>query len=295
MKLLVTGRHGQLAESLARQVPPEVELLFVARPEVDLAVPGSLAAAIRAQRPDVVVNAAAYTLVDQAEDEPELAQRINADAAGEAAAAAQEVGAAIVQISTDYVFDGTADRPYWENDPVRPLGIYGRTKLAGEEQVRAANPRHAILRTAWVYSPFGRNFVKSMLAAAETRPVLTVVNDQRGSPTSALDLADAIYALLAHSKRRGWPSLGATYHVAGTGVTSWCGLATCVMAEARALGLPAAEVQPIRTQDWPTRASRPTFSALDSSRFTAEIGFTMPRWEESVRDTVRQIAEAASA
>lgn len=296
MKVLVTGRRGQVARSLAEwaQGHPGIDLFFAGRPEIDLEQPGSLARVIGAHRPDVVVNAAAYTAVDQAEDEPELAQRINADAAGEAAGAAREAGAAIIQISTDYVFDGTAREPYRETDSVRPIGVYGRTKLLGEEQVRAANPRHVVLRTAWVYSPFGRNFVKSIIDMAQTRDRLTVVDDQQGSPTSALDLANAILMLIEHWREGKKTGLGQTYHVAGSGVASWCGLASAVMAECRQLGFPAVEVEPIRTENWPTRAARPAFSALDSGKFAAEVGFTMPPWQQSVRETVRRLAEVTA-
>jgi dTDP-4-dehydrorhamnose reductase len=264
-----------------------LDLRFAARPEIDLLQPGSLAAAIRRDRPDAIVNAAAYTAVDQAEDEPDLARRLNVEAAGEAAIAAAEVGASFVQISTDYVFDGNGSRPYGEHDPVRPLGVYGRTKLGGEERVRAAGGRFAILRTSWLYSPFGRNFVRTMMNAAKARPLLTVVDDQFGTPTSALELADAILALIDRGQ-----VTGGTYHVAGTGTTSWCGLAREVMAACRSLGLPAAEVRGIRTEDWPTRAERPRYSALDSGRFAEEVGFVMPPWQASVAQVVRQIAGA---
>jgi dTDP-4-dehydrorhamnose reductase len=168
------------------------EIISTARPAVDLEIPGSLAAHIRLVAPDAVVNAAAYTDVDRAEDEPDHAFRINADAAGEAAAAAREIGASIVHISTDYVFDGAGSVPYREDAPTHPVGVYGKSKLAGEEQVRAANPQSLIMRTAWLYSPFGRNFVRTMLRLASERPEIAVVDDQRGTPTSALDLADAI-------------------------------------------------------------------------------------------------------
>jgi dTDP-4-dehydrorhamnose reductase len=297
VRLLMTGRAGQLAQSLAHRAAgrADLELRFAARPQVDLAQPGSIAAAIRRERPDIVINAAAYTAVDEAEDHPEVAHRINADAAGEAAGAAAEVDAGIIQISTDYVFGGGGnDRPYRENDPMQPLGVYGRSKLAGEELVRAANPRHAILRTAWLYSPFGWNFVKSMVAAARARPVLTVVDDQHGSPTSALDLADAVLALVERWRGGTERAGGVTYHVAGSGVTSWCGLAEAVIGEGRQLGLPAAEVRPIRTEEWPTRAERPRYSALDSGKFAAEIGFSMPGWRTSVGLVVRQLAGEAA-
>lgn len=297
MKLLVTGCNGQLARCLALrgELHPEVQIHFVGRPSVNLEEVGSLASAIHDSCPDVVINTAAYTAVDQAEDEPERAQRINADAAGEAARAAEQSGAAIIQISTDYVFDGKARQPYGEESAVGPINVYGRTKLAGEEQVRAFNPRHTILRTAWVYSPFGRNFVKSMLSAARDRDRLTVVSDQFGSPTSAFDLADAILALARRWQGGGVVGLGKTYHVAGGGVTSWYGFACEVMAECRELGLPSAEVAAIGSAEWPTRAARPSWSALDSSRFADEVGFSMPLWERSLPIVVRQIVGAVPA
>lgn len=292
MKLLVTGRAGQLARSLAELVPDDeaIQLEFAARPDVDLAVPGSVARAIHAARPDVLVNAAAYTNVDGAEDEPELAFRINAAAAAEAATASAELGIPVVHISTDYVFDGAADRPYAETDPVNPVGVYGRSKAAGERSVADANPRHLILRTAWVYSPFGRNFVKTMLAAGGQRDRLDVVADQVGSPTSALELARGVLlaARAAHAGQR----LGEVYHLAGSGETSWSGLAEQVMREARALGLPAAEISPIGTQDWPTRAVRPRNSRLDSGKFAESFGFRMPDWRQSVAAVVTRLAEA---
>lgn len=296
MKLLVTGREGQLARSIAERVSgyPDLSVEFLSRPQADLAVPGSIAQGIRQSGAELVINAAAYTAVDQAEDEPELARRINADAAGEASEAAAAIGAAIIQVSTDYVFDGSATRPYREDDPVSPLGVYGRTKLSGEDQVRSANPRHAIVRTAWVYSPFGRNFVKSMMAAARDREVLTVVDDQVGSPTSALNLADAVLALADRWRQGKEIGLGSTYHVAGSGSTSWFGLAAHVMDQCRARGLPAARVEPIPTSGWPTRAERPRWSVLDSTRFASDLGFVMPDWKASVAEVVGRLASSSS-
>ena len=290
MKILVTGREGQLARGLAENAAahPELDLVFTSRAEADLSSSGSVAAAIAAVRPDLVVNAAAYTAVDKAEEEPALAFRINAEGAGEAAAAAREVGAAIIQVSTDYVFDGEADEPYDEGAPTNPLSVYGRSKLAGEEAVRAANPHHLILRTAWVYSPFGRNFVKTMVTAARGRDVLTVVGDQYGSPTSAPDLAQAILEI---AWRR--DALGRTYHLAGGGKASWFDLASEVMVHCRRLGVPAAEVQPILTADWPTAAIRPRNSALDSSHFTHDFGFALADWRESIGATVERLASEA--
>ena len=295
MRVLVTGKHGQLVRCLLETPSPTIEWLAIGRPEVDLVEPGSLAAVIRAARPDVVLNAAAYTAVDQAEAEPERAFRINADAAGEAAVAASELAIPIVQLSTDYVFDGTEQGAYRESAPTVPLGVYGRSKLAGEAQVRAANPDHLILRTAWVYSPFGSNFVKTMIRVAAQRDVLNVVDDQFGTPTSALDLAAGLVTAIERWAAGARTGLGDAFHLAGTGRTSWCSLASAVMDNCRRLGLPHAEVRPIATADWPTPAPRPHNSALDSSKFAADFGFTMPDWRVSVARVVERLAESPVA
>ena len=290
MRALVTGKHGQLVRSLLETPSPAIDWLVIGRLEIDLAQPGSLAAAIRAARPDIVINAAAYTAVDQAEAEPERAFRINADAAGEAASAARDLAIPIVQLSTDFVFDGTGQGAYCEGAPTVPLGVYGRSKLAGEAQVRAANPDHLVLRTAWVYSPFGGNFVKTMIRAAGQRDVLSVVDDQFGTPTSALDLAAGLVAAIDRWASGAATGLGETYHLAGSGLISWCGLASEVMANCRRLGLPHAEVRPIATADWPTTAPRPRNSALDSGKFAADFGFVMPDWRSSVASVVERLA-----
>ena len=284
MKLLVIGREGQLARSL-RQRAAGVELVALGRPDVDLEIPGSAERAIAHIGPDIVINAAAYTAVDAAEMEADRAFRINGEAAGEIARAATTAGARLVHVSTDYVFDGSSADPYSEGAPTKPLNVYGRSKLEGEERVRAESPRHAIVRTAWLYSPFGRNFVRTMVAAAPERETLRVVADQHGSPTSALDLADAILAMLPHQE--GW---GETYHVAGNGTASWFDLAEAAMAECRRLGLPAARVEPITTADWPTPARRPANSMLDSGRFERTFDFRMPQWRGSLAAVIEQIA-----
>jgi dTDP-4-dehydrorhamnose reductase len=290
MRVLVTGARGQVARSVVECAAdmPELEVIAVGRPDLDLERPGSADRLISAVVPDVVINAAAHTAVDDAEREPQRAYRINAEAAGEVAAAALEHGAAIIQISTDYVFDGAAAEPYDESAVPDPLNVYGKSKLAGEEQVRAANPRHVIIRTAWVYSPFGRNFVKTIMKAAETRDTLTVVDDQRGSPTSALDLAGALLHML-----QGELAFGEIYHVAGCGSTSWCGFAEAIMEDCRRLGLAAADVQPIASADWPTAARRPVNSALNSFRFEHDFGYSMPRWEESLPGIIGRISSVA--
>ena len=288
MRVLVIGREGQLARSLAERAPDWVELLFAGRPECDLADPASLERTVAAARPDLILNAAAHTAVDRAEDEPELAEAVNAEGPAVLARAAKSAAAPLVHLSTDYVFNGTADRPYREDDATGPLGVYGRTKLAGEEGVRASGAAHAIVRTAWVYSPFGSNFVKTMLRLAETRDEVSVVADQVGTPTSALDLADGLFALI-DAGRGGWNS--ATYHLAGTGETSWARLAEQVFASSGEQGGPTAAVRPIATADYPTRAARPANSRLDSGRFVRATGFRMPEWHESVAAVVARLLE----
>jgi dTDP-4-dehydrorhamnose reductase len=193
-RLLVTGLKGQVARCLLERgaLNETFEIIAIGRPDLDLTKPNGIYGAVTAAKPDVIVSAAAYTAVDQAESEPELAHMINAVSAGKLATAAAKLNVPIVHLSTDYVFDGTKDSPYLEIDPVAPLGVYGRSKLLGEEAVAAATPNHAIVRTAWVYSPYGQNFLKTMLRLAESRDVVSVVSDQYGNPTAAHDIADGI-------------------------------------------------------------------------------------------------------
>lgn len=289
MRLVVTGREGQVVTSLVERSRgrPDIEVIAVGRPELDLARPETIAPAIEAARPDMVVSAAAYTAVDMAEDEPELAMTINGEAPGELARVARRIGVPILHISTDYVFDGRLDRPYLETDAVAPLGAYGSSKLAGERAVMAATSDHLILRTAWVYSPFGRNFVRTMLALAETRDRLTVVDDQYGNPTSALDIAEAILAVVEQWQSPD-PRFG-VFHFAGTGDTSWCGFAREIMAVRRRMRGRAVEVDAIATAQYPTRAARPANSRLDCRRFSAIFGYLAPPWQESTAKVVRRL------
>lgn len=254
-----------------------------------------LAAPITAASPDVIVNAAAFTAVDLAEDEAKRARTVNADAAGAIAAAARACGARIVQISTDYVFDGNSAAPYREDAPTNPLGVYGATKWEGEQRVRAENPDHVIVRTAWLYSPFGRNFVRTMMHLAETRDSVSVVDDQHGNPTSAFDLADGLITVLDAWREGRKTGLGQTYHLAGSGIATWFGFAEAIFDQCRALGLPASQVIPIASAEWPTRAVRPRNSALDCSRFEADFGLRAPAWQQSLATVIGRLGKSLHA
>lgn len=297
MRLVVTGKDGQLVRSLIERLHDrkDIDLQMLGRPEADLSRPDGLVAAVEAAAPDLLVNAAAYTAVDLAEDEPELARTINADAAGALAKASRAIGIPIIQISTDYVFDGQAQAAIDECAPVAPIGIYGRTKLEGEEQVRAGNPDHLILRTSWLHSPFGRNFVRTMLGLASDRDEVRVVADQVGSPTSALDLADAIIAVADRWSEGSRDGLGETFHFAGAGNCSWADFAVEIFRQSGVLGGPTARVVPISTDEFPTRARRPHFSVLDGSAFAARFDFPMRDWRVSLEPVVsRLLNERAS-
>lgn len=284
MKILVTGHNGQLVRSL-RERGAGRDMLTLGRPELDLEIAGSARAAILTHRPGLVINAAAYTNVDAAEDEVALAMRVNGEAAGEVAEAAREVGAPVIHISTDYVFDGTGTGPYAADATTNPMGAYGRSKLLGETRVRAANADHAIVRTAWVYSPFGRNFVKTMMTLAQTRDTVSVVADQHGNPTSALDLADGLLALVDRGVTGGM-----TYHLAGTGNATWFALAEHVFTECARLGLPSATAVPVTTTEYPTKAARPANSTLECGTFTTATGYVAPAWRASVTATIERLA-----
>ncbi|MER8692841.1 dTDP-4-dehydrorhamnose reductase [Mesorhizobium opportunistum] len=291
MRLVVTGRDGQVAASLleAGQSRADVEVIAIGRPEFDLARPDTVFDAISAAKPDIVVSAAAYTAVDQAEDEPDLAFAVNATGAGKVAEAAARLGVPVIHLSTDYVFDGSAPGAYVETDATAPLGVYGASKLAGEQAVAAAGPRHLILRTAWVYSPFGRNFVKTMLRLAADRDEIAVVADQWGNPTSALDIADAILHAAAMLHRNEELAAFGTYHLAGTGETNWSGFARHILDTSLAFGGPWARVRDIATMDYPTKARRPANSRLSSAKFASVFGWKAPDWRQSTETVVRRL------
>ena len=295
MKLLLLGGNGQVGRELRRSLAPLGELAVATREgdagdvAADLDVPESLVALIARIAPDVVVNAAAYTAVDQAETDREAAFRVNAEAPAALARACAERGALLVHYSTDYVFDGSATHPYREDDPTAPLGVYGESKLAGEAAIRDSGARHAILRTAWVYAAHGRNFLRTMLRLAGERDELRVVADQVGAPTPASWIADATAVMLG----RGIEDAG-TWHVVADGETSWHGFASAIMREAVAAGLlaHAPSVLPIGTADYPTPARRPAYSVLDTARLRRDFGLQPPGWEAGLRATLREFANA---
>lgn len=293
MKVLVTGSSGQLARSLVERASSwsNLEVIAVGRPELDFEIRGSADRVIAAVAPDVVINAAAYTGVDQAEDEPELARRINADAAGEAAEAAAALGIPIIQLSTDYVFDGSCDRSYTEGSAVGPINTYGRTKLEGEELVRRASSNHMIVRTSWVYSPFGRNFVNTMLRLARERDEVTVVDDQYGSPTSANELADPLLHVIDLWRGGSTTGQGGTYHIAGKGQCSWAEFADEIFRQSKARGGPTAAVRRISSSEYATRARRPRNSTLDSARFERDFNIALPRWRSALGETVDRLVK----
>lgn len=276
--ILVFGKTGQVATELQLQA----DVTALDRHAADLSNPASCAAAIREHRPDVVINAAAYTAVDRAEEEPDFAQMINAQAPAAMAQACADLGIPFLHVSTDYVFDGSGTDPWQVNDPIAPLSVYGRTKAAGEEAVREAGGAYAILRTSWVFSAHGNNFVKTMLRLSETRDALSVVDDQIGGPTPAAGIAAALLDM-ARAMRTG--QSGGTYHYAGTPSTSW----KCFARETFAAAGRKVDVTGIPTCDYPTPATRPLNSRLDCSALESDFGISPPIWKAHLAQIVRKL------
>lgn len=287
--VLVIGKSGQLARCLfdCATNASELRFEFWGRETLDFAATTDIAARIESRAPDIVINAAAYTAVDKAEEEPDLAMKVNGYAPGEIAKGAAACNAAIIHVSTDYVFDGLGQRPYSEDDETNPSGVYGRTKLAGERAVAQATSRHLIIRTSWVYSPYGNNFIKTMLRLGAERDNLNVVSDQIGCPTSATDLAQFIVGAI--------PRLGAepenaeihgVLNAAGSGIASWYDLAGHVFRCAKKFGRSIPDLSPILTADYPTPATRPANSRLDMARMRRVFGTELPVWERSVERDV---------
>ncbi|MEP9399038.1 dTDP-4-dehydrorhamnose reductase [Mesorhizobium sp. KR2-14] len=289
MKILVTGKNGQLARSLAvRAQGRGIEIVLAGRPELDLENPSAFASVLKSVAPDMVINAAAHTGVDQQEDEPQRAFRINAEAPAELARLTRMAAIPIIQVSTDYVFDGKSGEPYVESDGPNPQTVYGCSKLAGELAVRSQNPDHLVVRTAWVFSQYGRNFVKTILSAAQTRKRLQVVADQFGNPTAAHDLADGLLAAARFRRdHQGFPQ--GLYHLAGQGRASWYELARQILEISKAVGGPIADVEPIASDQWVAMALRPANSELNSERFANDFGYRAGDWRDRVSSVVGNI------
>jgi len=289
MRIVVTGVNGQIATSLIERGRGRADVIALGRPRLDLANRESVLRAIEASPCDIIVNAAAYTAVDKAEQEPGEATRINADGAAHVAEAAAIAGVPLLQLSTDYVFNGAGERPYRETDPTGPASAYGRSKLAGESRVLAAQPNCAILRTAWVYSPFGANFVRTMLRLGETREEVGVVADQHGNPTYALDIADALLAIAARLAEDASPDLRGVFHMTGQGEATWADVAEAIFAAAERHGRKPARVRRIGTLDYPTLAKRPANSRLDNGKLSRNYGVVLPEWRRSLSDCVDRL------
>ena len=287
--IVVTGGAGQVASELAALGGARV--VRVGRPEFDFDRPESLTATFARVRPSAVVNAAAWTAVDLAEREEAAAFRANRDGPAELARLCAAADVPLVHLSTDYVFDGRKPTPYVETDPTGPMGVYGRSKLAGEAAVLAAGGRAAVLRTAWVYNATGKNFVRTMLGAALKTDTLRVVADQQGCPTHAGDLAAAILAVL--ERMAAWrPEFAGVFHAAGLGSVTWHGFAEAIFAEAAQHGRRSPTIQPIATADWPTPAARPANSRLDCTKLREVFGVALPAWQPSLARTVAEITAA---
>jgi dTDP-4-dehydrorhamnose reductase len=289
--VLVTGGTGQLASALAAAGKTDVRR--VGRPVFDFDHPDNVETTLRSVAPRLVINAAAYTAVDAAETDAEAAYRANRDGPAILARLCAAADIPLIHVSTDYVFDGAKSEPYVESDPVSPQGVYGASKLAGEQAVLATGAKIIVVRTAWVYAATGKNFVRTMLALGKTRDCLTIVADQYGCPTAAADLATAILALVDRFDRTGWlPEYQGIVHAAGSGHTSWYGLAVATFAEAARHGTRAPELVPIAAADWPTPAKRPANSRLDCSRLHKVFEVALPAWRPSLAGTIDAIFAA---
>lgn len=291
MNVLLTGGTGQLGLELLALNGGKVRLVAPSRTDLDLCNPASIASAVASGPWDAVINAAAYTAVDKAEENVAEAWQLNALAPALLAQETRRRGIPIIHISTDYVFAGDLARPYREDDPVHPQSVYGASKEAGEQAVRTGNPLHMIVRTAWLVSPHRSNFLKTMLRLASERDVIRVVADQTGSPTSATDLAAASLDLLTHllASRE---AVAGTYHYVNSGETTWAGFAEEIMKLSHAAGGPSARIEPIRTEDYPTAARRPVHSTLSTAKLERLLGTAPLPWRHAVAEIVRRLVVA---
>ena len=288
-RMLLTGSNGQVGRELQRALTPLGSVLALDRHQLDLANPDAIRNTIRDYQPDLIVNAAAYTAVDRAESEPELAMAVNGVAPGVLAEEARRLDAVLVHYSTDYVFDGTKHDAYTESDQPNPLNVYGRTKLAGERAIQAISPAHYILRTSWVYAAEGANFLNTMLRLARERPELRIVDDQVGAPTWARAIAEMTAQLLAVGmKSRADPHYG-LYHLAASGAVTWFCFARAILASAeKTLGITAPKLVPIATADYPLPARRPINSRLDTSRLTKTFGIMPEPWQQMLERCMQE-------
>ncbi len=290
MKILVFGAGGQVGREVCRAAwPSRYQLLLFERKAIDITGSALVSETLRRERPDLVINLTAYTAVDRAESEPEAAWAVNCAGAAHLAAACDGVGAPLVHLSTDYVFNGGKIDPYGEEDAVDPLGVYGRSKEAGERAVRAALEKHVILRTAWVFGASGTNFVKTMLRLAGERPVLRVVADQRGCPTAAADIAAALITIAGSVE--GGEALWGTYHFAGDAAISWHGFAEAIFELAGPRLVHHPTVEPIATDQYPTRAQRPMNSVLDCRKIEKIFGIAPSPWRASLAAVIQELLE----
>jgi dTDP-4-dehydrorhamnose reductase len=290
--MYVIGGQGQVARSLREAAARDSDIVFgcAERPGVDLRRPASIAQAVAEFRPDIVVNPAAYTAVDKAESEPDEAFALNRDGAGVVAAAAAQQGAPVVHLSTDYVFDGKKDAPYLESDPVNPQSVYGRSKREGELAVAAANPQHIVLRTSWVYAPFGTNFVRTMLRLTAERDSLRVVDDQIGCPTYAPDIAVATITIAKKVVAEGWSSrFAGVTHLAGPDALTWYAFAKDIVRGATLRGGRSVPISPILTSDYPTPAARPANSRLSTARLMSVFDVRLQPLERSLANCLDRL------
>jgi len=287
MKVLINGRHGQVSHELQRRLGVLGELIVLGRDQLDLAQPAQIRRQVQSVRPDLIINAAAHTAVDLAESEPQTAFAINAIAPGILAEEALALDIPLIHYSTDYVFDGLKAGPYNEDDTPNPLGVYGKSKLAGEQAIKDVQGKHLILRTSWVYSNHGRNFLLTMQRLLQEKPELRVVADQIGAPTWAGTLANSTLALIEHWQAREVANWG-TYHLTAQGETSWFGFAQAIGEALRQQGKPCAALLPIPSSDYPTPAARPLNSRLDCSRLQRDWGVSQPDWQTALRECLTE-------
>ncbi|MGV2051856.1 dTDP-4-dehydrorhamnose reductase [Agrobacterium sp. 22-209-1] len=292
MRLAVTGKNGQVVSALLALASAELEIVALGRPELDLAQPETVLKALREVKPDAVVSAAAYTAVDKAESEPDIAFAVNRDGARAVAQAASDLGIPLIHLSTDYVFDGAKDTAYVESDPTGPTSVYGRSKLEGERAVSEATDNYVVLRTAWVYSEYGNNFVKTMLRLSENRDEINVVADQFGCPTSANDIAAAVVTIARKLVEDASAPLRGVFHLSGSGETNWANFAKQIFAFAEEHGGKSMIVNDITTAQYPTPARRPANSRLDCSKLEEVYGIKLPSWQTSTRAVVTALAQS---